>query len=176
MSDGVIILVLVLETKLVYSGREGEPEHRNTGGGTNPQCLPLDPNYFKNQPGKQTDSLMHGTEYHNTNGIVPNNHDKDVPCTVSHVSTRTTLYMMPAKYTCPSGWTTEYYGYLMTEQNHPNQHGLHFICVDKVLKAVTGTYYHDDGSLLIFVEGRCGSFPCPPHEETKELPCAVCTK
>ena len=119
---------------------------------------------------------MYGTEYHNTNGIVPNSHDNNVPCAVCYVSTRTTLYMMPAKYTCPSGWTTEYYGYLMTERNHPNHHRSHFICVDKVLKPVTGSYYHHDGSLLSFVEGRCGSLPCPPYEETKELTCAICTK
>ena len=58
----------------------------------------MDPNYLKYQPGKQTGSLMYGTEYHNTNGIVPNSHDNDIPCAVCYVSTRTTLYMMPAKY------------------------------------------------------------------------------
>ena len=162
--------------KLVYSGRTGGPNHRNTGGGTNLQCLPMDPNYLKYQPGKQTDSLMYGTEYQNTNGLVPNSHAKDVPCAVCYVSTRTTLYMIPAKYTCPSGWTTEYYGYLMAERNHPNHHRSQFICVDKLLKPVTGTYYHHESAYLSYVEGRCGTLPCPPYEETKELTCAVCTK
>ena len=71
--------------QLVYSGRIGGPEHRNTGGGSNLQCLPMDPNYLKYQPGKQTGSLMYGSEYHNTNGIVPNSHDKDVPSAVCYV-------------------------------------------------------------------------------------------
>ena len=119
---------------------------------------------------------MYGTEYQNTNSIVPNSHDKDVPCAVCYVSTRTTLYMMPAKYTCPSGWTTEYYGYLVAERNHPNHHRSQFICVDKLLKQVTGTYYNHDGAYLSFVEGRCETLLCPPYEETKELTCAVCTK
>ena len=32
--------------QLVYSGRVGEPDYRNSGGGSNPQCLPLDPNFL----------------------------------------------------------------------------------------------------------------------------------
>ena len=44
--------------QLVYSGRIGGPEHRNTGGGANLQCLLMDPNYLNFQPGKQTNSLM----------------------------------------------------------------------------------------------------------------------
>ena len=41
---------------------------------------------------------MYGTEYQNTNSIVPNSQAKDVPCAVCYVSTRTTLYMMPADH------------------------------------------------------------------------------
>ena len=32
--------------QLVYSGRAGGSEHIHSGGGTNPQCLPLDPNFL----------------------------------------------------------------------------------------------------------------------------------
>ena len=162
--------------QLVYSGRAGGPNYNNKGGGTNPQCLPLDPNYLKYQPGKQSHSLMYGAEYQQTNGIVPNSHDTDVPCAVCYVPTRTTLYMMPAKYTCPKNWITEYYGYLMAERNHPSHHRSQFTCVDKSLTPIIGTSISRDGLLFHFVEGRCGSLPCPPYEETKELTCAVCTK
>ena len=90
--------------------------------------------------------------------------------------TRTTLYMMPAKYTCPKDWTTEYYGYLMTERNHPAHYRSQFTCVDKLLKPIIGTSHNHNGLLFHLVEGRCGhgSLQCPPHEETKELTCAVC--
>ena len=162
--------------QLVYSGRAGGSHYANNGGGANPQCLPLDPNYLKYEAGKQSYSLMYGAEYQLSNGIVPNSHDIDVPCAVCYVATRTTLYMMPAKYTCPSNWTTEYYGYLMAERNHPSHHRSQFTCVDKLLKPVIGTSYDHNGLLFYFVEGRCGSLPCPPYEETKELTCAVCTK
>ena len=136
----------------------------------------LDPNYLKYEPGKQSHSLMYGAEYQFTDGIVPNSFDTDIPCAVCYVPTRTTLYMMPAKYTCPKDWTTEYYGYLMAERNHPSHYRSQFTCVDKSLKPIIGTNHNHDGLLFHFVEGRCGSLPCPPYEETKELTCAVCTK
>ena len=84
--------------------------------------------------------------------------------------------MIPAKYTCPKNWTTEYYGYLMAERNHRNHYRSQFTCVDELLKRIIGTSHSHDGLLFHFVEGQCGSLPCPPYEETKELTYAVCTK
>ena len=160
--------------QLVYSGRAGGPDHVQKGGGTNPQCLPLDPNYLKYISGKQINSYIHGAQYEQTNTILQNSENTDVPCAVCYVPTRTTLYMMPAKYTCPTNWTTEYYGYLMTERY--THYRSQFTCVDDSLKPVIGTNYDHHGLLFYLVEGRCGSLPCPPYEETKELTCAVCTK
>ena len=85
-----------------------------------------DPNYLKYEPGKQSYSLMYGAEYQYTNGIIPNSFNTDIPCAVCYVPTRTALYMIPAKYICPKNWTTEYYGYLMAEQNHANHYRSQF--------------------------------------------------
>ena len=49
------------------------------------------------------------------NAILANSHDTDIPCAVCYVPTRTTLYMMPTKCTCPKDCTAEYYGYLMAK-------------------------------------------------------------
>ena len=163
--------------QLVYSGRAGGSEHRHKGGGSNPLCLPLDPNYLRYQPGSQDHTFIYGTEYHRTNGLVPNTQDADVPCAVCYVSSRTALYMIPAKYTCPTGWTTEYYGYLMSERSkHPHHHKSQFLCIDQAMETAIGSFHDHNGQLFSPVEGRCGSLPCPPYEETKELTCAVCTK
>jgi len=80
---------------------------------------------------------MYGAEYQDTNGLVRNSFDADVPCAVGYVPTRNTLYMIPAKYTCPGGWTREYFGYLMSE--HHNYHQSQFSCVDYNLKSVIGS-------------------------------------
>ena len=158
----------------MYAGRTGGSHHKHKGGGSNPQCLPLDPNYIKYQLGTQTASYMYGAEYYFSNAVVPNTDGGDVPCAVCYVPTRTALYMIPAKYTCPTGWTTEYYGFLMSEGFA--QFRSMFTCVDKALKVAVGSQAVQHGLLFFPVEGRCGSLPCPPYEQTKELTCAVCTK
>jgi len=59
---------------------------------------------------------------------------------------------------------------------HYNRHRSQFICVNIAFKSVIGSSANHDGLLLYFVEGRCGSLPCPPYDGTEELSCAVCTK
>ena len=160
--------------QLVYAGRAGGSKWDHRGGGGNPQCLPLDPNFYKTVSGAQTWGYMYGAEYQDTNRLVANSGDTDVPCAVCYVPTRNVLYMMPAKYTCPSGWTREYFGYLMSERH--SHHRSQFSCVDYSLKPVTGSSYNHDGFLFFSIEGVCGSLPCPPYNRNKELSCAVCTK
>ena len=166
--------------QLVYSGRTGGPKWDHPGGGTNPQCLPLDPNFLRTISGDQRwRALMYGAEYETrtaSNSYVHGRDSHDVPCAVCHVSNRTAVYMVPAKYTCPTGWTREYYGYLMASRNAKSYHRTQFTCVDTALKSVVGSAAYHTGLLFMFVEGRCGSLPCPPYDNTKELSCAVCTK
>ena len=169
--------------QLVYSGRVGGPYYSNSGGGSNPQCLPLDPNFLPpiiSIGGRQdVRSYIYGAEYETwtvSNSHVHGRQSTDVICAVCHVSNRTAVYMVPAKYTCPIGWTREYYGYLMSERSHSAHHRSQFTCVDSNLKSVNGSSADQQGLLFMFVEGRCGSLPCPPYDNTRELSCAVCTK
>ena len=162
--------------QLVYIGRAGGTHYKHAGA-SNPQCLPLDPRYLRPITGSQTRSFMYGAEYEthtDTNSYLHGRQNHDVPCAVCYVTQRSTVYMLPAKYSCPSGWTREYYGYLMSEYHghHPSQ----FTCVDIAFKSVIGSSANYDGLLFYFVEGVCGSLPCPPYENHRELSCVVCTK
>ena len=163
--------------QLVYAGRAGGPKWNHPGSGRNPQCLPLDPNFLTPINGDNSRGYMYGGEYETgtySNSYLHGRHNHDIPCAVCHVNNRTAVYMVPAKYTCPTGWTREYYGYLMGQYyNYP---GHHFTCVDVAFKSVVGSSANHDGFLLYFVEGVCGSLPCPPYDSTRELSCAVCTK
>ena len=165
--------------QLVYSGRAAGSHYSDLGGGSNPQCLPLDPNFLTPISGSQYRAIIYGAEYEtntDSKSHVHGRHDTDVPCAVCHVSNRTAVYMVPAKYTCPTGWTREYYGYLMAEQHRSGHYRSQFTCVDTAIKSVTGSSENKHGLTFYFVEGRCGSLPCPPYDNTKELSCAVCTK
>ena len=61
------------------------------------------------------ESYMYRAEYEQTNGILET--QIYIPCALSmlYIPTRNTLYLIPAKYTCSSGWTREYFSYLMSE-------------------------------------------------------------
>ena len=114
--------------ELVYSGRIGGSLYRDKGNGVNPQCLPLDPNYLSILIGSQsTRGVIYGAEY-DTSDFYEAVHNYFVPCAVCYVSRRSTVYMMPAKYTCPLGWTVEYYDYLMTE--HWSNNHSQYTCID----------------------------------------------
>ena len=164
--------------QLVYSGRAGGPHFDHTGGGSNPQCLPLDPNFLTPiNAGSQKRNYIYGAEYFtygDNKYPVKGIHRNDVPCAVCHVSNRTAVYMVPAKYTCPTGWTREYYGYLMSE--YYDDYRLQYICVDNAFKVVVGSSAASAGMFLHFVEGRCGALPCLPYDDNRELSCALCTK
>ena len=41
-----------------------------------------------------------------------------MPCVVCNANSQSQLLMVLACYTCPSGWSREYYGYMMTEAEH----------------------------------------------------------
>ena len=65
----------------------------------------------------------------------------------------------------------------MIEYTRSDHHRTQYTCMDNALRPATGSAVtnHDD-LLFYFVEGRWGSLPCPPYNNTKELSCAVSTK
>ena len=83
--------------------------------------------------------------------------------------------MIPARDDCPSGWTEEYHGYLMTE--HWEYINSNFICVDQEPESVPRSHRDHNGALLYPVQMDCNYFSgCPPYYAGRELTCAACTK
>ena len=56
--------------QLVYAGRAGGSHYSHKGGGGNPQCLPLDPNFYKTVSGAQNAGYIYGAEYEGTSRLV----------------------------------------------------------------------------------------------------------
>lgn len=166
--------------QVVYKGLVGGEFNGHPGGGVNYLCLPHTPKYDKYHDGHQYAGYIYGTEYdvgqYSGNPFKRSLHNHDAPCAVCFVKSRGSMLMMPATNDCPSGWTKEYHGYLMTEYyNH--KHSSEFVCVDADPEYVPGSHAHKPTSARLYpVEGRCSSLPCLPYVEGRELTCAFCTK
>ena len=161
-------------TQLVYSGISAGSWYSQSGGGANYLCMPKDPEYKSDltyRPGVDDHSQLHGVEYELP---VQGSHEHNVPCAVCHVTTRSAVLLLPAKYSCPTTWTREYYGYLMSE--HKNHKRLNYVCVDEGMESLPGSSTNTNGALMYHVEANCNGLPCGPYNNRKELNCVVCTK
>ncbi len=158
---------------LVYTGKVGTSYSGHVGGGSNYLCMPNEPQYILSYiPGTQGKSYMYGAEYEDT--VTPGRHNHNAQCAVCLVSDKEVSLMIPARGSCPSGWTREYYGYLMSE--HIQQKRTEYVCVDSAMDAVPGSQNHISAGHLYHVEGHCDGVSCPSYNNYKELNCVVCTK
>ncbi len=134
--------------------------------------MPPDPQYTLHyRSGFQLHGLLFGAEYE---APLQGTENHGVPCAVCLAASRETMLMIPAKTTCPTSWTTEYTGYLMTE--HYRHKRSMYECVDKSQESVPGTFANTNGARFYHVEVDCGfGLQCPPYVEQKELTCVVCT-
>ena len=157
---------------LVYAGRTGA-SWNSDGGAANYLCMTNDPQYtLQYRAGAQQYSKVFGAEYEFPVGA--SHQQYNAPCAVCYLPTMNTVIMIPAKTSCPSGWTREYYGYLMSN-HHQDQRSM-YECVDLALEAVPGSQGHNDGGHLFHVEASCSGLSCPPYNNYKELTCVVCSK
>ena len=168
--------------ELLYAGRTAGSWYSQSGGGANYLCLPEQPENSTYTAGSQGGrALLYGAEYETgltqawEIGPLSAVNDHNVPCAVCYTSTREAAVMIPARLTCPSSWTREYYGYLMAI--HINSYRTMFECVDISPESVPDSTANTDGTLFFHTEVRCGyGIPCPPYDAEKEVVCAVCTK
>ena len=168
-------------TELVYSGITGGTFYTQPGGGANHLCMPKRPKYdpnLKYASGVRGQAHVYGTEY---DFPLQGSHRHNAPCAVCHVSTRPTVYMIPAMYECPKNWTREYYGYLMTEYKGNRNNDIRgrsmYECVDKDQESLLGSQAITGGAHFHHVEADCNTgLPCPEYNTHQELNCVVCTK
>ncbi len=158
-------------TELVYHGYAGKSQNN-----VDFLCMPQYPEYnsaLQYRSGSEHTAGVQGVKYDLPTNISANYHS--TPCAVCRVSTRASVLVLPANFTCPQSWITEYNGYLMVENHASFKSGT--ICVDKKLEDIPESAPPAAVRFnIIHVEGHCNSLPCPPYIDHKELNCAVCTK
>jgi len=153
------------------------------GGGTNYLCLPEVPQWAnKTQNGYQGGAKLFGTEYEfvdfpfsTVNNGGQSLLQNDAPCVSCYVPTRTAFIMIPARVDCPSGWTKEYGGFLVTS-HHGHQNNKDYVCLDEAPEAREGGTADTNGALFYFVETTCTALPCPKYVDGWEAACVVCSK
>ena len=89
-----------------YSGFAGGQDYTQTGGASNYQCLPLEPEYNSYLAGDQG-NWIYGAEYETGSNLFGRTlQDQNVPCARCFTPQRTATIMIPAKLTCPDEtWT-----------------------------------------------------------------------
>ena len=143
--------------------------YSNTGGAANYLCLPNQPQWLSRTGGRAS---LYGGEYDNSDFGQKNG--DDIPCVVCRTKANSVL-MIPARTSCYSGWTRQYYGYLGAGASDHNA-GSEYICVDINAEAIQRGRANDNGKLIYRVQTYCGSLPCPPYESGKSATCVVCSK
>ncbi|CAH1799501.1 unnamed protein product, partial [Owenia fusiformis] len=174
--------------EVFYEGIAGGSHYNQGGNGANYVCLPRNPEWGKISNGLGgIGAYIHGAEYQFGAGYsnpflgtnAPNSenaeslHDNDVPCIVCQVPR--SVAMVPARHSCPDGWTLEYKGYLVAQHHTHPQNSL-YECMDKAPEAIQGGHENKDGALFYSVQAICGSLPCPEYKQGAELTCVVCSK
>lgn len=171
-------------TELVYHGYAGGSWYDHSGGAAEYLCLPQDPIWGHFLGGVQDHTAyVFGAEYELGQRTLseffktsPKAGHDDVPCAVCRTK-RPSVYMIPARNQCYDGWTKEYHGYLVGGY-HGHASAAQFVCLDSDLEILSGGNHaeNNNGKLFYFAESRCGSLPCPPYVNGRELTCVVCSK
>ena len=169
----------VIGTSRVYEGRAASGSYYYYGGAADFVCLISQGKYHSASTTTNSGrAYMYGTEYEilANQALTSDRDDENVPCAVCEVMTRSKHLMIPGTYECPKGWTTEYFGWLMTSANS-NYGSSTFVCVDFNAEKVPGEAANNDGALLYHVQVDCEyGIQCPPYDQKREVSCVVCTK
>ena len=166
-------------TGLVYSGVAAGTKWDTKGGTSDTLCLAGNPQYKAGDASSFTASWLSGVRYYasgTSSTPLSHRYRTYLPCALCYTTTKSTSFMLPGRYTCPSGWNAEYTGYIMTEYTYNNRGGRRdTICVDQdAEEASTKGSAHP--ATLYLMQVTCIGLDCPPFDSQKPLTCVVCSK
>jgi hypothetical protein len=164
---------------IVYAGYASGSLWGEHGGTSDTHCLPTNPEYLTDDTSEVYMAHLYGIEYelHGVSSPLKDLFNADMPCVVCYVL-KSTVLTVPARYTCPEGFSREYYGYMMSEWSYPGsgRPRKDTICVDQNAETVVGSGSDTNPSVVYLMDAQCNGLPCPPYAAKKPLTCAVCSK
>ncbi|XP_052770831.1 uncharacterized protein LOC128210522 [Mya arenaria] len=167
-----------VQTFAVNTGYISGKRYNEAGSGVDTFCLPDEPVWGRYSDATDTfRGYIYGSEIDHNDGdhVFPYPvNEQDMPCVVCR-SERALNLMIPGRISCYPGWTLEYSGYMMTASQSSGS-SQDTICVDDHPEFLDHGGTNDNQHILYLVVAKCGSLPCPPYVNNRELPCAVCSK
>ena len=174
------VVWLLMNKPFVLKGITAGKAFNEPGSGVNTLCLPHNPDdaphdFPTRLQGAGFVSHLYGSEYEFTYRKFAQN--DDVPCAICHVTIAASSIMIPAKTTCPSGWTMQFTGFLVSDYFGGSNHAFDYICLHNDAEYMTeGARRHDDnGHILYPVQATCDPLPCPPYKNGQYITCVVCS-
>ena len=167
-----------LELTLVYAGRAAGTDHLETGGTSDTFCMPETPQYLSMDTAATHVSTLHGVEFEtfgDSTTPFENLAQHNMPYVVCHTDTKLVVFTIPAQYSCPSGWSMEYNGYLMTELERADRQRRHHMRGQRCW-GNPGLEADMNDAVVYLMKASCNGLPCPPYNSDMVLPCAVCSK
>ena len=164
-------------TSLVYTGVAAGTKYDTEGGTSDTLCLAGNPQYKSGDRSSSNAAQLSRAKYGAYGGPLNQHYSYDIPCALCYTTTKSTSFMLPGRYTCPSGWSTEYSGYIMTEWTGSNRGGRKdTVCMDQNAEDIKGTKGGAWPSVLYLLQASCDGFSCPPFDGNKPFTCVVCSK
>ena len=163
-------------TSLVYTGVAAGTKWDTKGGTSDTLCLAGNPQYKSGDRSSSNAAQLSRAKYGDLGGPLNQHFSYDIPCALCYTTTKSTSFMLPGRYTCPSGWHTEYAGYLMTEWTRSKRGRKDTVCMDQSVEDIKGTKGGAWPSVLYLLQASCDGFSCPPFDSNKPFTCVVCSK
>ncbi|CAC5358273.1 unnamed protein product [Mytilus coruscus] len=154
-------------------------KHDGSGSGSNYQCLTSTPTYDTKSGTENSErGYIYGMEIKldttdSTSVIDVSNDESTIDCTVCQVISSKSVFMVAGLDTCPSGYASEYGGYLASDSTDGTT-SKSYICLDKAASYAGAT--SNNQGLLYLTEIRCGSLSCSTYTDNADIPCVVCSR
>ncbi|XP_045163699.2 uncharacterized protein LOC123528018 [Mercenaria mercenaria] len=159
---------------VVYEGYTAGSSYEHSGGAAQALCLTTKPAWRRYTSKEEAGAYIYGAEYQTSSyNVWSYLNDNDVPCVVCRVPNNDVL-MVPGSSNCPNDYNLQYSGYLMAG-HYGHTAPSDYLCVDDNPEIIERGYQNNNGYLLYFVQAKCGSLPCGPYVNNREITCAVCS-
>lgn len=163
-------------SNVVYAGFMANGHFDHPGSSSNYLCLHPTPEYDSRAGATNNNQgILYQVEFEmnvDPHAYLRPLHDFEARCAVCETQADMEL-MIPGTRSCPSGWTEQYDGFLMSH-HHAQAKPTNAICVDQNPVAF-GTPTNHNGALLYTVEFDQGGGTVP-QTSNREVTCVVCTK